>query len=100
MLIQLQVGGNLAHLMETVAETIRERQRIRGEINILTAEARLSGMILFLLPVAMGFILTVLNRNHMIILFTTGVGHVILGVAAALMLLGGVVINRMLQLDV
>jgi tight adherence protein B len=100
MLIQLQVGGNLAHLMETVAETVRERQRIRAEINILTAEAKLSGMILFLLPVVMAFILTVLNRNHMIVLFTTAVGHVILGAAAALMLLGGLVINHMLQLDV
>jgi tight adherence protein B len=100
MLIQLQVGGNLAQIMETVAETIRERQRIRGEVNILTAEARLSGVILFLLPVVMAFILTAVNRNHMIVLFTTSVGRMILGAAAALMLLGGLVINRMLQLDV
>jgi tight adherence protein B len=98
--IQLQAGGNLAQLMETVAQTIRERQRIRAEINILTAEARLSGIILFLLPVVMAFILTALNRTHMITLFTTGIGHVLLGAAAALMLLGGLVINRMLQLEI
>jgi tight adherence protein B len=98
-LIQLDVGGNLAEVMEIVARTVRERQRIRAEVDTLSAEGRLSGVILFILPLAMAGILTLLNPAYMAALFKTSLGHMLMVLGSALMILGGLVINRMLQLD-
>ena len=98
-LIQLDVGGNLAEIMEIVASTVRERQRIRAEVNTLTAEGRMSGVILFILPLAMAVVLAVLNPSYMSALFTSSYGHLLIACAVGLQVLGGLVINRMLQLD-
>jgi tight adherence protein B len=98
-LIQLDTGGNLAEVMEIVASTVRERQRIRAEVDTLTAEGRLSGIILFILPLAMAGILTVLNPSYMSALLTTALGHMLILVALALQMLGGLVITRMLRID-
>jgi len=98
-LIQLDVGGNLAEVMEIVASTVRERQRIQAEVDTLTAEGRLSGVILFILPLAMAFVLTMLNRPYMSALFSTTLGHLLIASAAVLQILGGLVITRMLRLD-
>ncbi|UCH36150.1 MAG: type II secretion system F family protein [Armatimonadota bacterium] len=99
MLIQLEVGGNLAEVMEIVASTVRERQRIRAEVNTLTAEGRMSGLILFILPIAMAVILGALNPSYMSALFTTSLGHLLMACAIGLQIVGGVVIMRMLRLD-
>jgi tight adherence protein B len=56
-LVQKDIGGNLTEIMEKVAETIRERLRIQGDIRVLTAQGRLSGMIVGLLPLAVFFII-------------------------------------------
>ena len=98
-LIQLDVGGNLAEVMEIVAGMVRERHRIRAEVNMLTAEGRLSGVILFILPLAMAGVLVALNRSYMSVLFTTTLGHLLIASAAVLQILGGIVINRMLRID-
>ncbi|HUT75296.1 MAG TPA: type II secretion system F family protein [Armatimonadota bacterium] len=98
-LIQLETGGNLAEVMEIVAATVRERQRIRAEVNTLTAEGRMSGIILFILPLAMAAVLGVLNPGYMSALFATAYGHLLIVIAAALQLVGGLVIYRMLQID-
>ncbi len=98
-LIQLDVGGNLAEVMEIVAGTVRERQRLRAEVDTLTAEGRLSGIILFLLPIVMAVIIGVLNRGYMSALFSTTLGHILIACAAVMQLLGGLVINRMLKFD-
>ena len=64
-LIQRQVGVNLAEVLTNIAHTIRERIRIRGEVNALTGQARLSGWVLGLLPVAVGFLVYMMNpRLH------------------------------------
>ena len=97
--VQLQVGGNLAQLLETIAETIRERQRIRAEIATLTAEARMSGVILFLLPPIMLVIVTLLNPGYIGPLTKTQFGHIMIGGALALQVVGGLVIRRMIQLE-
>jgi tight adherence protein B len=98
-LIQLEAGGNLAEVMETVAGTVRERGRLRAEMQTLTAEARLSGIVLFLLPLGMAVILAALNRGYMSILLRTSLGHLLIICALSLQLLGGVVMKRMLRFD-
>lgn len=59
-----EVGGNLAEILDTIAFTIRERIRIQGDIRALTAMQRMSGNILALLPVVLGFVLYAMNPNY------------------------------------
>ncbi|MEI8314698.1 MAG: type II secretion system F family protein [Verrucomicrobiota bacterium] len=63
-LIQREVGGNLTELMERVAETVRERFRIRGDIRTLTAQGRLSGIVVSVLPFALCGIIAVVNPTY------------------------------------
>jgi tight adherence protein B len=98
-LIQLQVGGNLADILETIADTIRDRMRISGEIRTLTAEGRISGIALVLIPVFLGVVLTILNPGYMHTLFYEKVGHYMLAGAAVLQIVGAWIIKRMLVLE-
>ncbi len=69
--VQHEVGGNLAQILETIANTIRERVRIKGEIKSLTSQQTLSGYVISLLPIVIGFILFLLNSKYMMQLFST-----------------------------
>ncbi len=70
--INRQIGGNLAEILETAAETIRERVRIKREIEVLTAQQRISGYVLVVLPVALGAFLMIINPGYEMRLFTPG----------------------------
>lgn len=70
MLIQRQTGGNLSEILDNISHTIRERLRIKGEIKSLTAQGRLSGLIIGGLPVAIGLFLLVINPKYIMQLFT------------------------------
>jgi tight adherence protein B len=98
-LIQLQVGGNLADILETIAETIRERIRINGEVNALTAEGRISGVVLVLLPIGLGTALTFINPGYMSVLLHETIGHYLIAGAVMLQVLGALIIKKMLDLD-
>jgi tight adherence protein B len=63
--IQYEVGGNLAQILDTIAHTIRERVRIKGEISVLTAQGRVSGYIISALPILIGIVITVINPTYM-----------------------------------
>jgi len=63
--IQREVGGNLAEVLDTISFTIRERVRIKGEIKTLTAQGRMSGIIISLLPIALAFALLGINPKYM-----------------------------------
>lgn len=63
--IQYEVGGNLAQILDTIAHTIRERVRIKGEIQVLTAQGRVSGYIISALPPGIGVIVTLINPTYM-----------------------------------
>ena|SRR5437660_8186516 len=98
--IQLQVGGNLAQILDTIASTIRERVRNQREISALTAEGKLSGWVCAGMPPIMGAIMTALNPEYMKPLFTESFGIIMIGVALGLQLIGGLVIKKMLSIDV
>jgi len=70
--IQHEVGGNLAQILESIAHTIRERVRIKGEIRTLTAQGRISGYVITALPVGLAIFLTVINPGYMAPMFTFG----------------------------
>lgn len=99
-LIQRQVGGNLAQLLEQVADTVRQRLRIEGELRSLTAQGRLSGWIIGLLPLVLGGVIFALNPEYVGLLFAEPLGRVMVGAAAAMQVAGALVIKRMVQLQV
>ena len=70
--VQREVGGNLAEILETISHTIRERVRIKGEINVLTAQGRISMYVIVFLPIGITIFLYLVNRPYMTRLFTSG----------------------------
>ncbi|WP_100400291.1 type II secretion system F family protein [Bacillus sp. FJAT-44742] len=86
-LIQRQVGGNLAYLLDKLVETTRERSKIEGQVKTLTAQGRLSGIIISLLPVGLGVLIYMMNPEYMGTLFIHPIGQGML-VAAVI---GGVI---------
>jgi len=87
-LIQRTVGSNLSEVLDKVAHTIRERTRIRGEINTLTAQKRLSGWIIGLMPAAFVIMMLAINFEYMSVLFTDPVGRLLLILAVVLDIVG------------
>ncbi len=63
--IQYEVGGNLAQILDTISHTIRERVRIKGEINVLTTQGRVSGYLVTALPFFIGVVVTLINPEYM-----------------------------------
>ena len=98
--IQRQVGGNLAELLETVAATLRSREQTRRLIKSLSAEGRLSAIVLLVLPFLLGGYLLIVNPGYLAPLVTTSVGLLILAVITALMLVGFLWIRRLIAIDV
>jgi tight adherence protein B len=98
--IQRQVGGNLADLLTTVERTMRERARIRGEIKALTSQQRLSAFVIGSLPVFLVMVLMAINPSYGGLLFTTMVGRALLVTAAVMEVLGVMAIRRILRVEV
>jgi len=86
--IQREVGGNLAELLETVAETMQERERLRREVRALTAEGRFSSYVLGIFPIAFAGVLYVMRPDYIGQLFSN-TGGVIAVIAAGLLSLFG-----------
>jgi len=103
-LIQRTVGGNLAEILETVAHTMRERSRIKGELRTLTAQQKMSGYVVGGLPVVIIGILLVLGQlmgdTYMQTLFTETAGRVALVAAMLLEGLGVLIIRKILAIEV
>lgn len=99
-LVQRSAGGNLSEILETVTETMRERVRIRGEINTLTAQQKLTGFVIALLPVAVGGLFLVISPSYITLLFTETMGRVMLAVGGLLEVVGILVIRRILAIEV
>ena len=99
-LIQRKVGGNLAEILTNIAHTIRERIRIRGEVNALTGQARLSGWVLGLLPVAVGGLVYFMNPDYMGPMLTNPLGIGALGIAAVSEVIGLLIIRKIADVKV
>ena len=63
--IQAEIGGNLSEILEIIAGVIRERVRIKGEIQVLTAQGQLSGYVISALPIVLGLVLYAMNQEYM-----------------------------------
>lgn len=98
--IQRQVGGNLAQILDTISETIQERVRMRREVMSLTAQGRASGMVLTALPIVVGFILNLINPTYLQPLFTEPLGRVSIVAGIVLEIIGYIVINKIVDIKV
>jgi tight adherence protein B len=98
--VQREVGGNLADILDVIGYTIRERVRIKGEIRTLTAQARLSGYIIALLPVALSLLLLMLNREYMMKLFSNICGWAMVGTGVILIASGAFALSKITNIEV
>jgi len=99
-LIHRQTGGNLAEILDNVTETMRDRERIKGEIKTLTASQRLSGFILCAWPVVLAGLFTAINPGMMSLMWTTTAGIIMLGIWLVLNTLGIFTMRRILAIDI
>jgi tight adherence protein B len=96
-LVQRETGGNLVELLDRTAFILRDRLRIHGEIRIHTAQGRMTGWVLSLLPVIMLILINLLNPGYSRILFTDPFGRKLLYGGAALIVAGALIINRIVN---
>src|SRR6202047_3425805 len=98
--IQRVVGGNLAEILDTIAYTIRERVRIQGEIRTLTAQARASGIIITLLPIALAGFLALISPTYITPLFHEWLGYVLIGMGLVSIAIGYGIISKITNIQV
>jgi tight adherence protein B len=99
-MIQRNTGGNLSEILDNVADTIRERERLLGEIRALTASQRFTGLILSIYPILLGALFFALAPGTWKILFEAELGRILLISAGVLQVMGMVTIRRILALEV
>ena len=99
-LIQREVGGNLAQILDTISDTINERIRMKREINALTAQGRLSSWILIALPFAMAVFCWTFNHDQMMVFIDEEIGHYAALFAVILEILGYFVIQKIVDIEV
>jgi len=98
--VQRQVGGNLAEVLDIVSATVRERAYIRRQVNVLSAEGRISVAILACLPFGIMLYIAIVNGDYIKPLFTTGIGLALLIGGGLWMGLGIFIMTRMIKIDV
>ena len=98
-LTQRETGGNLAEVLDNLATVTRDRFRVRRHISVLTAQGRLTGWILGIFPLALGFVLMVINPAHMHAFFGDPLGFRLLQIAIVLQAVGALVIRRIVRVE-
>lgn len=93
-LVQKDTGGNLAEIMDHITDVIRDRVRIKGDIQVHTAQGRLTGWILCLLPVILLVVINLMSPGYSTLLFHDPLGQKLLYGSVALLILGGVIIRH------
>ncbi|MGI5169997.1 type II secretion system F family protein [Spirillospora sp. CA-253888] len=98
--VQRDVGGNLAEIMETAVETMRERARLRRHVRSLTAEGRLSAYVLIALPICLGAWMFLVRGEYVRVLYTRPIGIVLLATAVLLVVAGSWWMSRLIKVVV
>ncbi len=98
-LIQRQVGGNLAEVLDGIAATIRERFKLKGDIKTLTAQGRVSGLIISFLPIALAVVIFLMNPGYIRTLFEHPLGRMMLVSSAVGMVAGFIWVRRIVNID-
>jgi tight adherence protein B len=98
-LVQRDTGGDLVEILDRTTTVLRERIRVQGQVQVNTAQGRLTGWILSLLPVVLLIVLSLFSPGYSDILFTDPMGRRLLFAGASLILIGGLVIRRIVQVN-
>jgi tight adherence protein B len=98
--IQRQAGGDLAEILDKIGHIVRERFKILGQVQALTGEGRISGIVLMALPIGLFFAVWHLNAEYVMLLFTDELGRKMVAFAAVLQVLGAVAIKKIIAIKV
>ena len=99
-ILQRQTGGDLAEILDKIGHLVRERYKIWGQIQALTGEGRLSGVVLLALPPVLAGVMFRLNPTYMMTLFTDEMGRQMLGGAIVMQIVGALVIRKIVNIKV
>ena len=99
-LIQRQIGGNLAEVLDNIADTIRERVRIKGQIKSVTAQGRISGLVIGLMPFALAAIMFIISPSYILTLFTSKIGIMLVVGAIFMEFIGVMAIKKIIDIEV
>lgn len=99
-LVPREVGGNLAEILDNLARTIRERFTIQRQVRVYTAQGRFTGYLLAALPIIIGFLIYLLNRDYMSILWAEKIGRILIATALLLQIVGFFVIRRIVDIEI
>lgn len=94
-----QVGGNLSEILDIISDTIKDRIRIKQEVRVLTAQGRMSGIVIGLLPVFIIVLLMIINPEYFMSFFEASIGKIMLGVSICMELMGFLVINKIVDIQ-
>ena len=100
LLVQKETGGNLVEILDNLAHVIRERYQIAGEVRVRTAQGRLTAGVLIALPLAMLFLLHLVNPDYIKVLFVEHLGKLMLVGAFVMQAIGAIVIWRIVTIKV
>jgi tight adherence protein B len=98
--VNRQMGGSLATVLETISGTIRERQKLKDRVRVLTSQVRISTRIVTFLPVGVAIVLFLAAPNYMGLMFSSAVGYVVIGVGIALVAVAYVVMERIVDIEI
>ena len=98
--IQREVGGNLAEVLQTTAETMNQRNRLRREMKALTAEGRISAVIMSILPFFLFGLISFVNPTYLVPLYSTPIGWGMIGFAVLLLIAGVVWMQKIINIEV
>lgn len=97
-LTSTQIGANLSDLLDTIAATVNDRIRMREEIQVMTAQGRMSGLIIGLLPVVIVLFMMVVNPSYFLAFATTELGRMMIILSVFMEIIGFIVINKIVDL--
>lgn len=96
-LIQRQVGGNLSEILDVLANTIRDRIKLRGDIKTITAQSKMSAVVVGSIPFVLALILNLLNPEFMLPLFNTLIGNILIGVVLTMQTIGVLILVKIIK---
>ncbi|HJR17565.1 MAG TPA: type II secretion system F family protein, partial [Gemmatimonadales bacterium] len=99
-LIQREVGGNLAEILDNLSAVVRARFTIRRQIRVYTAQGRMTGYLLSALPIILFSLLYMINAEYMSILFKDPVGQILIVIAISMQLIGFLWIRKIIKIEI
>jgi tight adherence protein B len=99
-IVQRETGGNLAEIIESLAHLIRERFKLYRKVRSLTAEARMSGIVVTALPFLFGVVVSIIRPGYLSPLFEDPVGKILFIAALCMLAIGGLVMKRLVNVTV